>query len=61
MIQERALKVVLVLVGLIFLAGVYPLTMVVSMGRRNTGSKVPCRRLNGQKFVRGVDPTETPS
>jgi drug/metabolite transporter superfamily protein YnfA len=27
MIQERALKVVLVLVGLIFLAGVYPLTM----------------------------------
>ena len=27
MIQERALKFVLVLVGLIFLAGVYPLTM----------------------------------
>ena len=27
MIQERALKVVLVLVGLIFLAAVYPLTM----------------------------------
>jgi hypothetical protein len=27
MIHERALKVVLVLVGLIFLAGVYPLTM----------------------------------
>jgi hypothetical protein len=27
MIQERALKVVLVSVGLIFLAGVYPLTM----------------------------------
>ena len=27
MIQERALKVVLVLVGLIFLAGLYPLTM----------------------------------
>jgi drug/metabolite transporter superfamily protein YnfA len=27
MIQERALKVVLVLVGLIFLAGVYPLAM----------------------------------
>jgi drug/metabolite transporter superfamily protein YnfA len=27
MIQERALKSVLVLVGLIFLAGVYPLTM----------------------------------
>ncbi len=27
MIQERALKAVLVLVGLIFLAGVYPLTM----------------------------------
>jgi drug/metabolite transporter superfamily protein YnfA len=27
MIQERALKGVLVLVGLIFLAGVYPLTM----------------------------------
>jgi drug/metabolite transporter superfamily protein YnfA len=27
MIQERALKVVLGLVGLIFLAGVYPLTM----------------------------------
>jgi len=27
MIQERALKVILVLVGLIFLAGVYPLTM----------------------------------
>jgi len=27
MIQERALKAVLVLVGSIFLAGVYPLTM----------------------------------
>lgn len=27
MIQERALKVVLILVGLIFLAGVYPLTL----------------------------------
>ena len=27
MIQERSLKVVLVLVGLIFLAGVYPVTM----------------------------------
>ena len=27
MIQERALKVVLILVGLIFLAGVYPLRM----------------------------------
>jgi drug/metabolite transporter superfamily protein YnfA len=27
MIRERALKVVLVLVGLLFLAGIYPLTM----------------------------------
>ena len=46
MIQERALKVVLVLVGLIFLAGVYPLTMVDSMGRRNTRLKSPYRGLN---------------
>jgi len=30
MIRERALKVVMVLVGLLFLAGVYPLTMVLS-------------------------------
>jgi drug/metabolite transporter superfamily protein YnfA len=30
MIRERALKVVMVLVGLIFLAGVYPLTMFLS-------------------------------
>jgi hypothetical protein len=30
MIRERALQVVLVLVGLLFLAGIYPLTMVFS-------------------------------
>jgi len=30
MIRERALKAVLVLVGLLFLAGVYPLTMFLS-------------------------------
>jgi hypothetical protein len=30
MIRERALKVVMVLVGLLFLAGVYPLTMFLS-------------------------------
>jgi drug/metabolite transporter superfamily protein YnfA len=30
MIRERALKVVLVLVGLLFLAGVYPLTIFLS-------------------------------
>jgi len=29
MIRERALKVVLVLVGLLFLAGIYPLTMIL--------------------------------
>lgn len=29
MIRERALKVVLVLVGLLFLAGVYPMTMLL--------------------------------
>jgi hypothetical protein len=30
MIRERALKVVMVLLGLLFLAGVYPLTMFLS-------------------------------
>jgi hypothetical protein len=31
MSQQRALKVVLVLVGLVFLAGVYPLAMMLSL------------------------------
>jgi hypothetical protein len=46
--RERALKIVLVLVGLLFSAGVYPMTgSLLNPGQSDTGDTMMLSRLTG--------------
>jgi len=48
--RERALKIVLVLVGLLFSAGIYPLTM--SLWNMNKSDFTSCVNISNQGFKR---------